>query len=372
MLFVYRPKRKRTLNGKVESVVSPFYRGRYRIDGMQAAAEIPLKTRDRQVAEKRLRDHISDLQRESEGLIPRRTIRDAGGKSLILHLRDFITDLEVTGHDDEYVSHVDYRARIVFRDLRWNLPKDLDPDAFQQWRAGQTRRLSPKTLNEYCNALNVFAKWMVRNRRLQDNPFRWVEPLSVVGKERYVRRALSPGETERLLAAAGDRWLAYLVAVRTGLRRNELNTLAWGDVDLDAKQPAYAVQAINAKNRKTLTVALSQDVVEELKRVRPADYDKAALIFPDGVPSMETFKEDLMRAEIPHVDDRGRVVDFHSLRKTLCTDLGREGVSPWQAMKIMRHSDIKLTVKNYTDVDQMKLQDALAKLPKLGRTPRVP
>jgi hypothetical protein len=45
--------------------------------------------------------------------------------------------------------------------------------------------------------------------------------------------------------------------------------------------------------------------------------------------------------------------------------------NPWQAMRIMRHSDIKLTVKTYTDEGQLPLQAALGKLASLqGSIPR--
>lgn len=35
-------------------------------------------------------------------------------------------------------------------------------------------------------------------------------------------------------------------------------------------------------------------------------------------------------------------------------------------MKLMRHSDIKLAVKDYSDEEQMELREALGKLPVLG------
>ena len=35
-------------------------------------------------------------------------------------------------------------------------------------------------------------------------------------------------------------------------------------------------------------------------------------------------------------------------------------------MKLMRHSDIKLTVKDYSDEEQMELREALGMLPVLG------
>ena len=62
--------------------------------------------------------------------------------------------------------------------------------------------------------------------------------------------------------------------------------------------------------------------------------------------------------------------DFHSLRHTLATNLARAGTSPRIAMEVMRHSDIKLTTKTYTDAGLLPVADAVVKLPSLMRKAR--
>jgi hypothetical protein len=61
-------------------------------------------------------------------------------------------------------------------------------------------------------------------------------------------------------------------------------------------------------------------------------------------------------AFIEFLDARGRRVDFHSLRHTLNTNL---------AMEIMRHSDIRLTAKTFTDMGLLPTADAVLDLPSL-------
>ena len=359
--FVYR--HKRVCKGR--TIIGRMYRGRYRLDGMAAPVDVALHTPDKQVAVARLKKLVQEVQMEGEGLIPQKSLRLAGQRILLHHVQDFVTDLTVSGRDDEYVDHVDYRLGILFRDLKWTGLRDLSADGFQQWRAQNATRLAAKTVNEYLNSLNVFCNWLVRNGRLAESPFKLVSRLQTAGKERYVRRALSLAESSRLLAVSDDRRLSYLLALRTGLRRTELASLQWGDVDLDAASPALTVRAETAKNRKRVTMALHTEVAAALRAAKPASVRANDPILSTGVPDMETFKGDLKRAGIPYKDDQGRVVDFHALRKTLCTDLGRAGVNPWQAMRIMRHSDIQLTVRTYTDASQLPLQDALAKLASL-------
>jgi len=57
----------------------------------------------------------------------------------------------------------------------------------------------------------------------------------------------------------------------------------------------------------------------------------------------------LKAAGIDFVNATGHRADFHSLRHTLATNLARAGTAPRVAMEIMRHSDMRLTAKTYTD-----------------------
>ena len=62
-------------------------------------------------------------------------------------------------------------------------------------------------------------------------------------------------------------------------------------------------------------------------------------------------------------DAQGQTVDVHSLRHTFATLLARNGVSPSIAQKLMRHSDIRLTMNTYTHLDLADTAGAVAGLP---------
>ena len=59
----------------------------------------------------------------------------------------------------------------------------------------------------------------------------------------------------------------------------------------------------------------------------------------------------------------GRTVDVHCLRHTFATLLARNGVSPSVAQRLMRHSDIRLTMNTYTHLDLADTAGAVAALP---------
>lgn len=56
-------------------------------------------------------------------------------------------------------------------------------------------------------------------------------------------------------------------------------------------------------------------------------------------------------------------MDLHALRKTFGTALVLNGEQPRVVMEAMRHSDLKLTMKLYTDAGQLPVGAALARLP---------
>ena len=183
------------------------------------------------------------------------------------------------------------------------------------------------------------------------------------GKQTRPRRAFTHDEIARLLAVAGPRKVIYLTAVHTGLRRKELKLMEPDDLHLDADQPFVNVRPSTTKNHKQAVIALHADVVEELRKL-PLLPGK---VFAHGLPKMETFKRDLRRAGIEFIDAKGRRADFHSLRHTLGTNLALAGTAPRVAMEAMRHSDIRLTTKTYTDTGLLPVSDAVVKLPSFTR-----
>ena len=106
------------------------------------------------------------------------------------------------------------------------------------------------------------------------------------------------------------------------------------------------------------------ELVTELQTVKAAGkVTPEALVFPERVPVMKVVHQDFKAAGIPQVDERGHKVDFHALRMTFITRLQRAGVSPREAMELARHSDMRLTMKVYTDVAQLPLAASIRQLP---------
>jgi integrase len=204
---------------------------------------------------------------------------------------------------------------------------------------------------------------MKRRRLIVANPLEHVRKVSNDLPGNF-RRALSVDEINRLLSAApAHRGTIYQTILYTGLRRQEINGLRWGDFDFTVTPARLKVPSSISKNRKESVHFLRPELTETLKAFRPAEAKVGDWAFRGQVPRIPTFKRDLAAAGIPFEDERGRRVDLHALRTTFGTLLSASGVSPRVAMELMRHSDLKLTMKVYTDVSQLPLVEETLRLP---------
>ena len=359
--YIYRTKRRR--NGKLIS--SRTWRARLKLDGDIKARDVSLGVSDKQVAEQKLRDITREHERATVGIISPAAQRETFESPMGRLADGYVADLKALGRSADHVRHVDKRLRRLMRECKWQNLREATADSFLRWRAGQKK--TPKTINEYQAALSAMFSWLRKQDRVAANPFELVTKVDARGKESFHRRALNDDEARRLLT--GPHRPLYLLALHTGLRRGEINALHWGDLHLDVTNPFYVVPVAKSKSRKEQPRPLHPELATELQKMKSAGkLTPETLVFPDRVPAMKVIRADFKTAGIPLVDERGHRVDFHALRMTYITRLQRAGVSPREAMELARHSDMRLTMKTYTDTAALPLAATVRKLPSFDDT----
>ncbi len=356
----YKPKRLR--NGKRQ--VAKYWRMRWQVVGEPNRRDVSLGVVDKQVAEKLVREFISEKELELSGILPSRPLREGAIKRLADHLEDFLADMAARKRDADYVRHLRLRINKLIAECGWIFPADVTPDSFISWRSMQTK--AAKTLNEYLNGASALLNWMTRKGRIPANPLGMVEKVQSSGEAVRIRRALADDEAERLLLASGPRRVVYMAAMLTGLRRAELAALQWGDVHLDGPRPFLAVRASTTKNHKSAMIGLRDDLATELRKLRPADASPADWVLRKLMPGMDRMRADLKSARIEAIDAQNRRIDFHSLRKTFNTNLSRAGVSEQVQMEAMRVTDRRLIDKTYLDRSLLATAEAVESLPRFG------
>jgi integrase len=352
VMYVYLRRRRGRNAGKV-------YCGRWRLPGDSGPVhDVSLHTTDKRVAKQRLGVIVREAELERAGLLVPKPLQEAAVRPLTEHVAEYQADLLARGRCRGHVDRVGYRLSALMSACGWKQARDVTRESFTAWRAGVVGK-SGKTLNEYLAAISGLLKWMKEQGRVVGDPLSGGGlRVRTRGRETYRRRALSDEEVGRLLTVSGPRRLLYLIAVWTGLRRGELKQLQWSDVHLDMEGPYIVLRAAWTKNRKGGVQPLHAELADAL-RVAPRVGSCVV-----RVPDYATVQADFERAGLPWgtgVD--GDRVDFHALRHTYVTRLGRAGVDPGMRRLLARHSEQRMTDAVYLDARGMATAEALAQVP---------
>ena len=336
------------------------FHGKVRLDSWGKERTFSLHTTDLRVAHSKLQEEVRQLEMEAAGLVAPRTARYAAQRPLVELQAAFLDDLTARGKSRNTLRIYQVALGKLRAGCGWTFLRDVTAASFCEWRADCGLR--PKTANDYLHAGQRFFRWLMRQRMALENALEYVEPVEARTMGEY-RRGLTPAQVVSLLTTAPrPRAIVYRLAAETGLRRRELEGLRWTDVNLDGARPCVRVPASIAKNRKTALIDLGPEMVAELQSLRSAETAPFQRVF-GAIPKVATLRRDLAQAGIPFVDDLGRRADLHALRKTLATTLAIQGVHPYVLKEVMRHSDLKLTMKVYMDAGQLPVGAALAGLP---------
>lgn len=354
--FVYRPSRR--VRGK--RVLSRVYSGRYSLRKGEPAVTVALDTPDAKVARKRLRDIVVEKQREAEGIVSPAAIREAASVALTSLVTEYVADMRRRELSPNHIRDTEARLQRMLLETGWVRLGDVRSDGFLRWLG--TVEGAAKTRKEYQVTANAFLNWLVRVDRLSRNPLGKLDKVEVRGKQVRKARSFTVDELRSLFAVSGKRRLAYRTIFYTAQRKNEVRQLVWDDLHLGVPNPYALFRDSTTKDKDKRPVPLHPRLAAELLAARPVDFKPDMPVFP-SLPHHETLRADLRRAGVVLKDDLGRVVHFHSFRKTWQTLGVKHGLNQRAAQDILGHSDANLTANVYTDVPALALHSEVQKLP---------
>ena len=185
-----------------------------------------------------------------------------------------------------------------------------------------------------------------------------------------------------------QRFMLYAVAVGTGLRASELASLSTSSFDFASTPPTVRIEAHHEKARRGDTLPLSDDLTALLKKWLPSVRDN--LLWPgkwaeqkqagkfmrrdlaaareSWINAAETPQERELREKsdfLSYRDADGAQIDFHALRHTFLSRLGRAGVPAKVMQRLARHSTVELTLGRCTHANVYDLAAGVALLPPL-------
>lgn len=150
-------------------------------------------------------------------------------------------------------------------------------------------------------------------------------------------------------------YLIVLLALNTGMRKNEIRFLKWNDIDFDNNM----ILLKQTKNGHERAVPIVQSVIAALKDHMKNRY--SVYVFPNASGSKPTaFMGSwvLMKARLPFSDFR-----FHDLRHTAASHLTMAGVPLITVADILGHKTLEMT-KRYSHLSNQHKLEAVEKLSK--------
>jgi len=312
--------------------------------------------------DRKLRDRLVKI-----GLIDDRKNKET--KPLTDYLPEFQSSIKPrkANTGDKQAKIVGYRARRLIEDCNFGVWRDISREAVDTYIEQKIKDgMSQQTMHFYIQAFRRFTRWMVEKGYARKAP-----KISSVGVSKNYGRAFELDEFEKLLQTAKDgpvsfgmtgyeRFLVYLFAMNTGLRRGELRSLT--PASFDFKNNLVFVKGEDTKNGDEAVQFFTPETSELLQEYVFGKMPNVRLFnLPDHTAKM--IKADCKEAGIEIDNNKGKLT-FHSLRHTCGSYLASKNVHPKKIQKIMRHKDINLTMTRYTHLLRGEEQAAVNCLPR--------
>lgn len=352
--------------------------GRYRVsyfDEFGRRKDVSTGTSDKDAARQIAAKLETDVALRRRGVITPQEDKLAtlNAKSVADHVSDYLAHCGRQNQDDVHVGNKETQLNLLLASTSAKVLGELSRDKVQR-HLDDLADLgkSARTVNQHRTTIATFVGWCYAGVGVHQNPLAKMPRLNEAADQRLVRRALTEDELARLVAVpeaiAAGRAGYYIVVTLAGLRSGDAKQITWDDVDLDAGTLRIRL-AVN-KSRREDHLPLHPQVIELLQRIRPALAKATESVF-HTIPRVKTFHHDCRRAGIERYDGEGRQLDLHALgRTTFGTRLAKSGIMPQMAAKLMRHTDVKITMKHYTKLRMHDEQQAVAELPQI--VPAVP
>jgi integrase len=278
-----------------------------------------------------------------------------------LYQQRYVTDKQLRSAET-----IDYRLRLLRRRFGSRKLSEISLGDIEDLRADlRTAGKKPATTNRYLALLRGMLNWAVLRGDLDETPFRkGLQAAVKLERENNRRdRRLSPEEEVKLLEASGGVLRSLVVAaLETGMRRGELLSLRFSDVDLERN--VIHIRAANAKSKKGRDVPVATTRLRTLLKFLSIDANGEtkqpdASVFSNEVGEpIEDFRGPwtaaLKRAEI-------RDLRFHDLRGEFASRLVEKGVPLSQVRDLLGHASI-VTTERYDRQRFEALEGAVKRL----------
>jgi integrase len=205
---------------------------------------------------------------------------------------------------------------------------------------GEEKTISPVTVNLSLRSLKAALNTAVRWRLIPSNPFEKLSPATV---PKRTPPFLSLDDAEKLLDAIPEKWFKDFVifALNTGMRRAEILSLRWCDINHTARIAKITNQEdFTTKSGEERVISLNDAALMVLNRRPKSKFNEYIFNKASGrrmEPGVAThkFKQAVRKAGLPES------LHLHSTRHSFASLLVGSGTSIFTVSKLLGHSTTK-------------------------------
>ncbi len=228
---------------------------------------------------------------------------------------------------------------------------DITPEMIEKFKAMRLETISPASVNRELACLKYMYTKAIEWKFVKTNPVKKVKLLKEPpGRLRYLKAE----EVSALLNECADHIKPIvIIALNTGMRKNEILSLSWREVDLKNRK----ITVINTKNNETRVIPINNTLFETLSNISRTDDKEYVFYGKNGYPVGDIkkgFNSALERAKIS--DFR-----FHDLRHTFGSQMVMQRVDIKTVQQLMGHKTIKMTMR-YSHLSPEYVNEAINRL----------
>ena len=251
------------------------------------------------------------------------------------------------------------RANLLSNYFKGKFLHEITTKMVERYINMRLQYVKPATINREIAFLKGLYRKFNEWQYLKFNPMKEIRFLKEPpGRVRY----LEEDELKRLFSALENFPLHFkaivLLALYTGLRKGEILSLKWGDIDFNNE----IITVTQTKNNERRVIPLNHQVIKILKKL-PIDL-RSRYVFVNphtGKPFVDVNRQWYKLLKIAGIED----FRFHDLRHTFASYLAMSGESPLVIKELLGHKSLAMTQK-YSHLSHKQLVDAIHKLQFLG------
>ncbi len=226
---------------------------------------------------------------------------------------------------NEFYRIKDFKRYFTGKPLCYIKQRDIEEWKSEMINAGKKK----STINRALTCLRSIFNQAVVDGKIRDNPTSRIKKLR---EDNQRTRYLTESEIYALMDCSTPRLRDFIVmAVNTGMRKANLIGLQWDDIDTKAG----VIHVLKTKSGKSYEVPMNESVLNLLQRLSVKGTTGRVL---DTTNLKREWSSAIQKSGINEAD-------IHTLRHSYASHMTMKGVDQFTLMKLMGHSDIKMTAR---------------------------